>query len=161
MTVFGDGRALAIVNPIAGGWGAQARLDELVRIFHDAGAHVDIVRTPGPSEATRLAHDAVEEGYGRVLAIGGDGTVNEVVNGVAGAGAEIAVLPCGTGQDFGRTHGIPTKFDEAVRIAISGTARAADVGRASFDDGKISSRVSVDHSTPTTGCGRARQSARS
>jgi diacylglycerol kinase (ATP) len=63
------------------------------------------------------------------VVVGGDGTVNEVVNGVAGTGAEIAVLPCGTGQDFGRTHGIPGNFDDAVRVALSGEARAIDLGR--------------------------------
>jgi diacylglycerol kinase (ATP) len=63
------------------------------------------------------------------VVVGGDGTVNEVVNGVAGTGAEIAVLPCGTGQDFGRTHGIPGNFDDAVRVALTGDARAIDLGR--------------------------------
>jgi YegS/Rv2252/BmrU family lipid kinase len=61
--------------------------------------------------------------------IGGDGTVNEVVNGAAGTDAEIAVLPCGTGQDFGRTHGIPSRFDDAVRVALGGETRTIDLGR--------------------------------
>jgi diacylglycerol kinase (ATP) len=55
--------------------------------------------------------------------------VNEVVNGVAGTNAEIAVLPCGTGQDFGRTHGIPSRFDDAVRVALDGGTRTIDLGR--------------------------------
>jgi diacylglycerol kinase (ATP) len=57
------------------------------------------------------------------------------VNGIAGSGAEVAVLPNGTGQDFGRTHGIPTKFDEAVRVALDGTPREVDLGRAVFAEG--------------------------
>jgi YegS/Rv2252/BmrU family lipid kinase len=61
------------------------------------------------------------------VVVGGDGTVNEVANGVRGA--EIAVLPSGTGQDFGRTHGIPTNFDDAVRVAMEGTTRTIDLGR--------------------------------
>jgi diacylglycerol kinase (ATP) len=63
--------------------------------------------------------------------VGGDGTLNEVVNGIAGTDAtvEVAVLAAGTGQDFGRTHGIPTDFDDAVRVALQGTARAVDLGR--------------------------------
>ena len=68
--------------------------------------------------------------------IGGDGTVNEVVNGVAGTGTEIAVLPFGTGQDFGRTHGVPTKFDDAVRVAIEGTTRTVDLGRVECAGGR-------------------------
>ena len=58
--------------------------------------------------------------------------MNEVVNGVAGSGAEVAVLPNGTGQDFGRTHGIPSRFDDAVRIAVSGVPRPVDVGHVTF-----------------------------
>ena len=70
-----------------------------------------------------------------LVVIGGDGTVNEVVNAVAGTEAEIAVLPGGTGQDFGRTHGIPGSFDDAVRAALGGATRTIDVGRVEWDDG--------------------------
>jgi YegS/Rv2252/BmrU family lipid kinase len=74
--------------------------------------------------------------------VGGDGTLNEAVNGLAGASAEIAVLPNGTGQDFGRTHSIPTKFDEAVAVALTGEPLAVDLGRAVFQDaGGEQSRV--------------------
>ena len=70
-----------------------------------------------------------------LVVVGGDGTVNEVVNGVAGRGAEIAVLPCGTGQDFGRTHGVPSRFDDAVRTALGDGRRTIDLGRVVFEDG--------------------------
>jgi diacylglycerol kinase (ATP) len=69
-----------------------------------------------------------------LVVIGGDGTVNEVVNG-AGRGAEIAVLPCGTGQDFGRTHGIPSSFDDAVRVALGDATRTIDLGRVELGSG--------------------------
>ena len=73
---------------------------------------------------------AAGEAHGSLLVvIGGDGTVNEVVNGAAGTEAEVAVLPCGTGQDFGRTHGIPGRFDDAVRVALGGETRVIDLGR--------------------------------
>ena len=70
-----------------------------------------------------------------LVVIGGDGTVNEVVNAIAGTETEIAVLPGGTGQDFGRTHGIPSNFDDAVRVALGGATRTIDVGRVEWDDG--------------------------
>ena len=56
------------------------------------------------------------------------------MNGLAGTDSEIAVLPNGTGQDFGRTHGIPTDFDSAVAVALGGTPRTIDLGRAVFTD---------------------------
>ena len=58
--------------------------------------------------------------------------MNEVVNGAAGTNAEIAVLPNGTGQDFGKTYGIPTQFDDAVRAVLGGTTREIDVGRVRY-----------------------------
>ena len=76
-----------------------------------------------------LAEAAGEAHAALLVVIGGDGTVNEVVNGMMGTDAEIAVLPCGTGQDFGRTHGIPSRFDDAVRVALDGGTRTIDLGR--------------------------------
>jgi YegS/Rv2252/BmrU family lipid kinase len=64
-----------------------------------------------------------------VVAVGGDGTLNEVVNGVAGRPVELATIPLGTGMDFVRTHGIPRRFDDAVRVARDGGVRAVDAGR--------------------------------
>jgi YegS/Rv2252/BmrU family lipid kinase len=83
------------------------------------------VLSESPGHLGRAAHDA---GDSLLVVIGGDGTVNEVVNGVAGTDAELAVLPGGTGQDFGRTHGIPSSFDDAVRVALGGVTRVIDLG---------------------------------
>ena len=68
--------------------------------------------------------------------LGGDGTVNEAVNGVLAAARteppELAILPRGTGTDFVRTFGIPTNLDRALEIAVSGRARAIDAGRVTY-----------------------------
>jgi YegS/Rv2252/BmrU family lipid kinase len=82
-----------------------------------------------------LAQAASEAAGSLLVVIGGDGTVNEVVNGIAGTEAEVAVLPGGTGQDFGRTHGIPSRFDEAVRVAIDGETRTIDLGHVELESG--------------------------
>jgi YegS/Rv2252/BmrU family lipid kinase len=82
-----------------------------------------------------LAQAARESAGSLFVVVGGDGTVNEAVNGVAGTGAEIAVLPCGTGQDFGRTHRIPSSFEDAVRVALGGETRTIDLGRVELEDG--------------------------
>jgi diacylglycerol kinase (ATP) len=75
------------------------------------------------AQAAREAQDSL------LVVVGGDGTVNEVVNGVAGTGAEIALLSSGTGEDFGRTHGIPDRFEDAVRTVLDGGTKTIDVGR--------------------------------
>jgi diacylglycerol kinase (ATP) len=67
------------------------------------------------------------------VAFGGDGTVHEIVNGIAGRkGVELAVVPRGTGRDFVRTHGIPKRLVDALRIAQEGEARPFDLGRATY-----------------------------
>src|SRR5213593_2992671 len=71
VSVFRDGRSLAIVNPVAGGGRAGRRLESIVEIFKDEVARVDIVRTPASGEATRLARQGVADGYTRIIAIGG------------------------------------------------------------------------------------------
>jgi diacylglycerol kinase (ATP) len=82
-----------------------------------------------------LAQAASEAGDALLVVVGGDGTVNEVVNGIAGTDAEIAVLPAGTGQDFARTHDIPSRFDDAVRVALGGVTRTVDLGRVELEGG--------------------------
>jgi YegS/Rv2252/BmrU family lipid kinase len=81
---------------------------------------------------TGLAAQAAEE-YELLVAVGGDGTVNEVVNGIAGVvGPELAIVPRGTGRDFVRTFGIGARFDDAIRTALEGRVRTVDAGRAAY-----------------------------
>jgi YegS/Rv2252/BmrU family lipid kinase len=71
-----------------------------------------------------------------LVAVGGDGTVNEVVQGLAGRdGVELAVIPRGTGWDFVRTYGIPRRLEDAVVVARDGQTKAIDLGRADYRDG--------------------------
>jgi YegS/Rv2252/BmrU family lipid kinase len=94
-----------------------------------------------PGRVVDLTRSAVEAGAELVVVVGGDGTVNEAVNGLmpAGAGCELAVVPCGTGDDFARTFGIPTKTEAALAVAVNGRARQVDVGRARFGSGESES----------------------
>jgi diacylglycerol kinase (ATP) len=84
-----------------------------------------------PGELAELARDADAR---LLVVVGGDGSLNEVVNGRRDV--ELAVLPRGTGADFGRSHGIPSRFDDAVAVARDGTARALDLGRVTCPEGE-------------------------
>jgi diacylglycerol kinase (ATP) len=76
---------------------------------------------------------AADEGARLLVVVGGDGSVNEVANGIAGRDdVEIAVIPRGTGWDFVRTYGIPHKLDGAIEVALNGTSRTIDLGRARY-----------------------------
>src|SRR5207245_1572025 len=69
----------------------------------------DVVLTPAPDEAARLAREAAADGYGVVVAAGGDGTANEVANGLVGSGAVLALYPIGVGNDVARALGYPRR----------------------------------------------------
>ncbi|TML78497.1 MAG: diacylglycerol kinase family lipid kinase [Actinobacteria bacterium] len=127
-----SGGILFLVNPASGNSATGKRWPELRRRAAELGLHGEEVLSEFPGHLAQAASEARDS---LLVVVGGDGTVNEVVNGVAGAGAEIAVLPCGTGQDFGRTHGIPSRFDDAVRVALGDERRTIDLGRVELDDG--------------------------
>jgi YegS/Rv2252/BmrU family lipid kinase len=75
----------------------------------------------------------VREGATRLVVVGGDGSVNETVNGLEDAtGVELAVIPRGTGWDFVRTFGIPRDLDRAIAVALEGDVRAIDVGSVEY-----------------------------
>ena len=94
--------------------------------------------TSGPNQATELAYQAVEQGYTRVAVHGGDGTVNEVVNGLLGHPkfdrTALAILPYGTGADLVRTLGISHSLTAAAGQACGKVYRKIDVGSARFLD---------------------------
>jgi YegS/Rv2252/BmrU family lipid kinase len=83
-----------------------------------------------PGELTELARDTEADLF---VIVGGDGSLSEVVNGRRDV--EIAVIPQGTGMDFGRTHGIPSGFEEVIALARDGRARELDLGRVTFREG--------------------------
>jgi YegS/Rv2252/BmrU family lipid kinase len=84
-------------------------------------------------ELTELARRAVDEGATLLVVVGGDGSVNEVVNGIAGrGGVEIAVIARGTGWDFARSLGLPRAVDKAVAVALGNQSREIDLGRVTY-----------------------------
>ena len=131
-------RPLVIVNPRSGGGLDEGKWAKLVGPLTDGLGELDSVFTQGPRDATRLAREAAAEGRQLVIALGGDGTVSEVADGIllAGAGAttEIALLPRGTGGDFRRSLEMPGGLREAAHHIKKAVARTIDVGRARFVD---------------------------
>jgi YegS/Rv2252/BmrU family lipid kinase len=93
----------------------------------------DAVFSRSAGELTELAGDAVDGGAELLVVVGGDGSVHEVVNGIAGrAGVEIALLVRGTGWDFARSLGLPRNVDRAIEVALSGRTRTIDLGHATY-----------------------------
>ena len=97
---------------------------------------VELVRTGSPEETLRQARRAAEQGYARVIAAGGDGTAHWVINGLAGTGAALGIIPLGSGNDMAVNLGIPVDVEAATRTAVGGTVRRADLGRISVQSPK-------------------------
>jgi diacylglycerol kinase (ATP) len=123
---------LFLVNPASGNGATGKRWPKLRERAAELGLRGEQVLSEFPGHLAQAAKDSPGS---LLVVIGGDGTVNEVANGVAGTEAELAVLPCGTGQDFGRTHGLPTRFDDAVQVALGGETRTIDLGRVELESG--------------------------
>jgi diacylglycerol kinase (ATP) len=129
-----------IYNPFAGGLRGQgrARLDKAVRVLEEAGGHVELFATPGPQRAAELALKAVDDGCDLILAAGGDGTINEVVNGIAGSQVHFGILPAGTANVLANEIGFSNRPDHAarqllhavpVRIALGALDRCREARR--------------------------------
>src|SRR5260221_7848586 len=126
--------ALLIHNPTGGGGGGARRkgLDEARRIFATGGIEADLAETTGPGDATEIALRAGNEGRQLVIACGGDGTLNEVVNGLArqqnGHRVPLALLPCGTANILAKELTLPWDIPQATQRLVRGTVREIALG---------------------------------
>ncbi len=122
-----------LVNPASANGKTGKRWPEIARAAHAAGLRGEAIFSERPGQLGDLAREAADEGATLLVVVGGDGTVHEVVNGIAGReGVELALIPRGTGWDFARTHKVPKRLDVALRIAKDGQARTFDLGRATY-----------------------------
>jgi YegS/Rv2252/BmrU family lipid kinase len=121
---------LVIVNPTAHNAPSRKRLGEADRWLRAQGWQADWRETEGPGQATALAAGAAERGLPLVFVCGGDGTLNEAVNGLAGTDTALALIPAGTVNIWAKEMQIPRRPVKAVKAAIEGDRRRVDLGRA-------------------------------
>jgi YegS/Rv2252/BmrU family lipid kinase len=128
---------LVIVNPRSANGSTGRRWPEIERRLRAAVPAFDVAFTERPNHATELAREGAA-GHGRVIVIGGDGTINEVVNGLVVDDRPVrddlvlAIVPRGTGADFVRTMGIPHDLDAAVQRLTTGSPQDVDVAKAVY-----------------------------
>ena len=128
----GSGGIHVILNPGARGERASEQEEAIARrVSRD---EMTVVATLG--EATATARDCAERGVERVVAAGGDGTVNAVANGLVDSRSALGVLPCGTVNVFALELGLPTRLDRAWEVVRKGATRSIDVGKITFADGR-------------------------
>jgi diacylglycerol kinase (ATP) len=132
---------LAIVNPAAGGGRCRKLVGPALERLRAGGLQLDIVETSRPGDAIQIARDHYARGYRRFLAIGGDGTSYEIVNGLfpeaqAGDPSVVGFLPLGTGNSFLRDF-TQRGVDGAMEALLAQRTRACDVMRMRHKEGTI------------------------
>lgn len=131
-------RALLVFNPAAGGGRARKRGPEAFRRLREGGLEFEVRETSGPGQATTLVREANASEFSEIIAVGGDGTAFEVVNGLlprdAGPLPRIGMLPLGTGNSFLRDFDITTE-DAAIAALSRGESKPIDVVRAEHAEG--------------------------
>lgn len=129
-------RATVVLNPASGAGAGRRISDELQKTLKDLGLGFDFKLTEGPGHAKEIAREAGENGYGTVIAVGGDGTVFEVINGMMAVEEEdrpvLGIIPAGPSCDMCLTLGIPQDWITASTFLVSGRKRSMDVGRIEY-----------------------------
>ncbi|MEW9121424.1 MAG: diacylglycerol kinase family protein [Thermotaleaceae bacterium] len=123
-------KTLFIVNPTAGKGKALKPLGYIHQKLEEREISFDIKITKEKGEAEKIARWAAAEDYEKVVALGGDGTIYEILNGLIGRKTALGVIPLGTGNDFVKTMHIPHNIEEALDIVIRGRKKRIDCGKA-------------------------------
>jgi len=125
-----------ILNPYSNRWNAQRRWGEAEIALREAGVKYELSVSERADHIVDLAADAVRKGFSTIVVAGGDGTIDEVVNGVCGVWGEkgqfpvtLGFMPLGSANDFIFNVGLPTDLKEAARVIAAGKLKALDLGK--------------------------------
>ncbi len=144
-------RARVIVNPAAGANSTRKKWPDLKRLLTHIGLSFDSTFTEGNGHAIELAREAAGNGYRCIVAVGGDGTVNEVANGIlhsgGGKSVSMGIISTGTGSDFIRAAGIPRNYLNACSCLTSSKRYLIDVGVVEYhNNGELKRRFFLNNS---------------
>jgi len=138
-----------IINPRSGNFNIQKDFDEINKLFISKGIHADFTLTKHKKHAESIAAELLSKGLTKIAVVGGDGTLNEVVNGIFTSGVPVpsdmtlAMIPVGTGNDWCRTFGIPSDFSKAIELIALGKTIRQDIGKIYFENGKTNYFINV------------------
>jgi YegS/Rv2252/BmrU family lipid kinase len=138
-----NGDWFVIVNPNAGRRKGEKDWLEIAALLDAAGIRYTNVFTEHPNHAVKLARKYIEAGFRKIIVVGGDGTLNEVVNGVFTQNKyptkdiTLAMIPVGTGNDWGRSFNIPSGYKEAIQLISRMHTRIQDVGKVHYMNNEL------------------------
>ncbi len=139
-TIEGSVKWFVVVNPTAGSGRGLDDYPQISKLLRDNGIKCEAVFTEHRCHATELTVSAIEAGYRHIIVVGGDGTLHEVINGlfiqkfVPASEVTIAVIAIGTGNDWIRMYGIPTRYSEAIRAIKEGYTFLQDVAEVEYEE---------------------------
>ncbi len=125
---------IIIVNPKSAGGQTSNSWARIASDLSESFGVFNVAFTESAGDGERLAHKFAEEGRKFIIACGGDGTINEVANGIltSGKDVELGILPSGTGGDFRRSLDLPTSTNDAGKVLRNGVTKRIDVGKVTF-----------------------------
>ena len=138
--------ALLIYNPTSGGRRHRrfAEIEQAARVLKDSGITTEIASTTAIGSAQKIARQAVQQRRGMVIACGGDGTINEIINGLAGGTVPMALLPAGTANILAKELRVPWDIPAAARLIPGGSIRRVALGLATSLNGFHSAELPPD-----------------
>lgn len=122
-------KTLFVINPIAGKGKAKEIVPMIEGICNSCGIEYSMVYTSKPKDGILLAREGVKAGYQRIVSVGGDGTLNEVVNGIAESDVVLGVIPAGTGNDFIRSIYKKRDLSTIINDVLKGDVRSIDLAK--------------------------------
>lgn len=132
-----------VFNPSAAGGRAGKNKSKIVsELNHQLGNSFDVSETHSNNDATRITIDAISAGYNVIIAVGGDGTLNQVVNGFLQTGSHkehqtrLGVISFGTGQGFAQSIGLPKDLMSQIAVIKNDDSKLTDVGKICFGEGQ-------------------------
>lgn len=129
-----------IVNPTSGSGKGKKHWSNIEQLLRSTGIDFEVAFSQRRAHCIELATQAVAEGYRHIIGVGGDGTANEIINGIFAqsdvptASITFALVPVGTGNDWIRTHGIPAHYKKAILLIKTGKTQLQDIGLAQYTD---------------------------
>ena len=131
-------KATILFNPNSGRRGKKrdAELDHAIGVIQSAGVHIELTVCRSSQEATDNARCAVADGSDTVFACGGDGTIHDIIQALAGTPVAVAILPFGTANALAHDLGIPVRPSAAAKVAVEGKLRRVPLGRIEYQDFK-------------------------
>ncbi|MFZ3065775.1 MAG: diacylglycerol kinase family protein, partial [Nitrospirota bacterium] len=121
-------KMLIIANPAAGANRASKIIPLVEEILRKKGIDYVLEITRCKGDEIDIARKGIKNGFNMIAALGGDGTVNQVVNGIMGSGVTLGIIPAGTGSDLVKTLNIPVKIEDSVSVLLNGRERLLDIG---------------------------------